>query len=74
MVDLDGEEITIYAKTDNNAFDLVKKLSNTKHKEYVVARIKKKKWKSLQLKFSSNKPFSIYSNTLEAYVGSYVKR
>lgn len=74
VIDLDGDEINIYAKTDNNSFDLVKTIKNVKQKEYVVARIKKKKWKSLQLKFSSNKPFSIYSNTLEAYVGSYVKR
>ena len=74
VVDLDGDEITVYAKTDNNLFDLVKKIPNIRHKEYLVARIKKKKWKSIQLKFSSNKPFSIYSSTLEAYVGSYVKR
>jgi len=72
VVDLEGQEITVYAKTDNKSFDLVKKLVNTKG--FVVARIKKKKWKSVQLKFYSNKPFSIYSSTLEAYVGSYVKR
>lgn len=72
VIDLEGQEVTVYAKTDNKSFDLVKKLVNTKG--FVVARIKKKKWKSVQLKFYSNKPFSIYSSTLEAYVGSYVKR
>lgn len=74
VVDLDAEEITIYAKIDNKAFDLIKNIKNKKHKDYVVARIKKKKWKSIQLKFTSQIPFSIYSCTLESYVGSYVKR
>lgn len=74
VVDLDGDEITVYAKTDNNSFDLVKNIQNIKHKDYMVVRIKKKKWKSIQLKFYSKKPFNIYSSTLEAYVGSYVKR
>jgi hypothetical protein len=72
VVDVEGKEIKIYAKTDNNGYELVNTLTNTKG--YVVPRIKKKKWKSIQLKFESKKPFSIYSSTLEAYVGSYVKR
>ena len=72
VVDMEGEEIDIYARTDNKEFDFIKKYENTKG--YVVARIKKKKWKSIQLKFASNKPFSLYSSTLEAYIGSYVKR
>lgn len=71
-VDMTGSEISIYAKTDNKEFNLIKTYLNTKG--YVVPRIKKKKWKSIQLKFTSNKPFSIYSSTLEAYIGSYVKR
>lgn len=72
VVDLEGEEITISVKTDNNKFEKIDKYKNKKG--YVVPRIKKKKWKSIQLKFSSNKPFYLYSSTLEAYVGSYVKR
>lgn len=72
VIDLEGSSVTISAKTDNNNFEVIKKYSNKKG--YVVARIKKKKWKSIQLKFSSNKPFGVYSSTLEAYVGSYVKR
>ncbi len=72
VVDMEGSEINIYAKTDNNNFDLIKTYQNVKG--YVVAKIKKKKWKSIQLKFESNKPFSLYSCTLEAYVGAYVKR
>lgn len=72
VVDMEGEEITLSVKTDNNKFEVIDRYKNTKG--YVVPRIKKKKWKSIQLKFSSNKPFYLYSSTLEAYVGSYVKR
>lgn len=72
VVDLEGERVTVSVKTDNGNFEKIKEYSNKKG--YAVARIKKKKWKSIQLKFSSNKPFGVYSSTLEAYVGSYVKR
>ena len=72
VLDLEGEAVTVLVKTDNNYFETIKTYNNVKG--YVVPRIKKKKWKSIQLKFSSNKPFGLYSSTLEAYVGSYVKR
>lgn len=72
VVDANGEEITIYARSDNNEFEKIDKFKI--RKGYVVPRIKKKKWKAIQLKLQSTKPFSIYSLTLEAYVGNYVKR
>lgn len=72
VVDMEGKEINVYARADKKEFKLIKKYVNTKG--YVVPRIKQKKWKSIQLKFVSNKPFCLYSNTLEAYIGSYVKR
>lgn len=72
VVDLNGESVTIAVKTDNNKFEKIKDYKIKK--EYVVPRIKKKKWKSIQIKFESNKPFSLFSSTLEAYVGSYIKR
>jgi len=72
VVDTDGKEISVYAKADNKGFDLIKKFINAKG--YIVPRIKKKKWKSIQLKFYSKKPFKLYSSTLESYVGSYIKR
>ena len=71
-VDMEGSQITLLARTDNKEFELIDTFLNVKG--YVVPRIKKKKWKSIQLKFSSTKPFSLYSCTLECYVGSYVKR
>ena len=39
-------------------------------------KIKEKKWTQIQLKFYSdevNRPFGIFSATLEAFVGGYVK-
>lgn len=72
VVDMEGKEITMYAKTNNDDFKIINKFVNTKG--FVVPRIKKKKWKMIQLKFYSEKPFSLFSSTLEAYVGSYVKR
>ena len=72
VVDMTGDEVTVSVKTDNNEFEDINTYQNIKG--YVVSRIKKKKWKSIQLKFSSNKPFGLISSTLEAYIGSYVKR
>ena len=72
VADIEGEEITVAVRTDNNTMEEINTYTNVKG--YVVPRIKKKKWKSIQLQFSSNKPFNLYSTTLEAYVGSYVKR
>lgn len=72
VIDMEGDSLTIDVKTDHKDFERIKVYKNTKG--YVAARIKKKKWKSIQLRFSSNKPFGLFSSTLEAYVGSYVKR
>ena len=72
VLDMEGSEISVYARANDKEFDLIKKYENTKG--YVVPRIKKKKWKTIQLKFYSKKPFSLYSCTLESYIGSYVKR
>lgn len=72
VVDIEGSQVTISVRTDNNNFEINDTFLNTKG--YVVPRIKKKKWKMIQLKFSSTKPFSLYSCTLEAFIGSYVKR
>ena len=72
VADVEGSSINIYAKTDANKFEKINTYKNVKG--YIVPRIKKKKWKSIQIKFESSKPFNLYSCTLEAYVGSYVKR
>lgn len=72
VIDMEGSSITVSTKIDNGEFETIDTYENVKG--YVVSRIKKKKWKSIQIKFSSNKPFSLYGSTLEAYVGGYVKR
>jgi len=43
-------------------------------KGYIAYRIKDKKFKSIQLKFSSNQPFGIFSCTLQGFIAGYIKR
>lgn len=42
--------------------------------DHVVPKIKRKKFKDIQLKFKSNTKFKLESVTLEAFVGSFIKR
>ena len=70
--EIDGNTVKVSVKTDNNSFEEIGTYTNTKG--YIVYRIKKKKWKKLQMKFSSSVPFGIKSYTLESFVGGYVKR
>ena len=72
VTDITGTSVTISARIDNEEFEEI--VAHENITSYVVNRIKKKKWKAIQLKFSSNKPFELYSSTLEAYVGGYIKR
>lgn len=66
-------ELSIYVKTDKNSdFEFVGSYHDVT--DYFSARIKKKKWKDIQLKFYSEKRFSLESATLEAFVGGYIKR
>lgn len=49
---------------------------NTSKKAYMKYKIKEKKWTNISLIFYSdelNKPFGLFSATLEAFVGGYVK-
>lgn len=65
-------DISVYVKTENTDFELI-----GTHKDvtdYFVSRIKRKKFKDLQLKFYSNTRFSLETVTLEVYVGGYIKR
>ncbi len=43
-------------------------------KGYIAYRIKDKKFKDIQIKFSSNKPFGLFSCTLQGFVAGYIKR
>lgn len=72
VADVIGEEIDVFCKTNKEQFEEIATHKNATG--YAVNRIKKKKWKSIQLKFSSNKSFELFSCTLESYIGSYIKR
>ena len=72
IVDMTGEKVKLEVRTDNEEFELIDTYENTK--DYVVPRIKKKKWKDIQLKLSSDKPFGLERIYLECYIGSYIKR
>ena len=65
-------DIDVYVKTESTDFELVGKNENIT--DYFVSRIKRKKWKDIQLKFYSKTRFSLETVTLEAWVGGYIKR
>ena len=72
VVDMTGEKVKLEVRTDNEEYEEVDTFINTK--DYIVPRIKKKKWKDIQLKLSSDKPFGLERIYLECYIGSYIKR
>ena len=43
-------------------------------KGYCVYKVKNKKFKEIQFKISSDKPFGIFSMTIEGFIAGYVKR
>ncbi len=65
-------DISVYAKLEDTDFELIGTHENVT--DYFVSRIKRKKFKDLQLKFHSNTRFSLESVTLEVFVGGYIKR
>lgn len=73
VIDVECTKMKLEVKTDNNNFVTIGTFNSNK-KGYVKPRIKAKKFKMIQLRFSSTVPFSLYSCTLEAYLGNVVKR
>lgn len=65
-------DISVYAKLEDADFELIGTYENVT--DYFVSRIKRKKWKDIQLKFYSKTRFSLETVTLEAFIGGYVKR
>jgi hypothetical protein len=65
-------DVTVYAKVEDTDFELIGEYKDVK--DYFVSRIKRKKWKDIQLKFYSKTRFSLETVTLEAWVGGYIKR
>jgi hypothetical protein len=65
-------DIAVYAKVEDTNFELIGEYTDVT--DYFVSRIKRKKFKDIQLKFYSNTRFSLETVTLEAWVGGYIKR
>lgn len=65
-------DISVYAKVENSDFELIGTYENVT--DYFVSRIKRKKFKDIQLKFHSDTRFSLETATLECFIGGYLKR
>ena len=65
-------DVDLYAKVEDTDFELIGTYENVT--DYFVARIKRKKFKDIQLKFHSNTRFSLETVTLECFIGGYIKR
>lgn len=65
-------DISVFAKLEDTDFELIG--SYEKVTDYFVSRIKRKKFKDLQLKFLSKTRFSLETVTLECFIGGYIKR
>lgn len=65
-------DISVYAKIEDTDFELIGSYENIT--DYFVSRIKRKKFKDIQLKFYSKSRFSLETATLECFIGGYLKR
>lgn len=65
-------DITVYAKLEDTDFERIWEYSDIT--DYFVSRIKRKKFKDIQLMFYSETRFSLESVTLECFIGGYIKR
>ena len=65
-------DISVYAKTEDTGFEHIGTYNDVT--DYFVSRIKRKKFKDIQLKFYSQTRFSLETVTLECFIGGYVKR
>ena len=65
-------DIAVYAKLEDTDFELIGTYENVT--DYFVSRIKRKKFKDIQLKFHSKTRFSLETVTLECFIGGYIKR
>lgn len=65
-------DVTVLAKTEDTGFEEVSRYEDVD--DYFVCRLKRKKFKDLQLKFYSDTRFSLETVTLECFIGGYIKR
>lgn len=65
-------DIEVYAKLEDTDFEKIGTYENVT--DYFVCRLKRKKFKDLQLKFYSPTRMSLEQVVLECFVGGYIKR
>ena len=65
-------DISVFAKLEDTDFEHIGTYEDIK--DYFVSRIKRKKFKDIQLKFYSSTRFSLETVTLECFIGGYIKR
>jgi hypothetical protein len=65
-------DITVSVKTDKTEWEQIGTYEGIT--DYFTSRIKRKKFKDIQLKFYSDTRFSLETATLECFVGGYIKR
>lgn len=65
-------DVAVYVKTEKTDFELIGEYEDIT--DYFVSRIKRKKFKDIQIRFHSNTRFSLESATMEVFVGGYIKR
>lgn len=71
VVEAEGD-VSVYVKIEDTGFELIDTYEGVT--DYFVSRIKRKKWKDVQLKFYSQTRFRLETATLEAFIGGYIKR
>lgn len=73
IVECEGELINVLVKSNKEeTFGLIKTYENVT--DYLIARIKRKKFKDMQIKIESNKKMKLESIMIESYIGAYIKR
>lgn len=65
-------DVSVYAKMEDTDFELIGEYTDVT--DYFVCRIKRKKFKDLQIKFYSPTRMSLETATLEVFLGGYIKR
>lgn len=65
-------DIVVSVKTDKTEWEEIGTYQNIT--DYFTCRIKRKKFKDIQLRFYSDTRYSLETATLECYVGGYIKR
>ena len=65
-------DISVYAKTESTDFEHIGTYENIT--DSFACRIKRKKFKDIQLKFYSSTRFSLETATLECFIGGYIKK